>query len=63
MEALIEEIMPRFMVLDTLTALIKASKGRNSYVFRSHYAEVERVRKLAEHEMLLHLPARAWRKG
>ncbi len=45
---MIEAIRPRFVVLDTLTALVKASKGSNSDVFRSQYAEVARIRQLAE---------------
>jgi len=48
-EALMTRIRPRLVVLDTLTALIKGGNGkRESDVFRSQYAEVSRVRKLAE---------------
>ena len=46
--ALIEKLQPRLMVLDTLTALIKGGGKRESDVFRSQYAEVSRIRKLAE---------------
>jgi hypothetical protein len=45
---LIETIRPRLTVLDTLTALIKGGGKRESDVFRSQYAEVSRIRKLAE---------------
>jgi len=46
--ALIEKIQPRLTVLDTLTALIKGGGKSTSDVFRSQYAEVSRIRKLAE---------------
>jgi len=46
--ALMEQLRPRLVVLDTLTALIKGGGKRESDVFRSQYAEVSRVRKLAE---------------
>src|SRR6476646_5013332 len=46
--ALMERIRPRLVVLDTLTALIKGGGKRESDVFRSQYAEVTRIRKLAE---------------
>jgi DNA-binding transcriptional ArsR family regulator len=47
--ALVEQLQPRMVVLDTLTALIKGGGGkRENDVFRSQYAEVSRVRKLAE---------------
>jgi hypothetical protein len=46
---LMEKVRPRLLVLDTLTALIKGGGGkRESDVFRSQYAEVSRIRKLAE---------------
>ena len=46
--ALMEQLQPRLVVLDTLTALIKGGSKRESDVFRSQYAEVSRLRKLAE---------------
>jgi AAA domain-containing protein/winged helix-turn-helix DNA-binding protein len=46
--ALMERVRPRLVVLDTLTALIKGGGKRESDVFRSQYAEVSRIRKLAE---------------
>ncbi|MEO8592311.1 MAG: AAA family ATPase [Candidatus Solibacter sp.] len=48
LEALIEQLRPRMVVLDTLTAVIKGGGKRESDVFRSQYAEVSRVRKIAE---------------
>ncbi len=46
--ALMEIVRPRLVVLDTLTALIKGGGKRESDVSRSQYAEVSRIRKLAE---------------
>jgi DNA-binding transcriptional ArsR family regulator len=47
--ALVEQLRPRMVVLDTLTALIKGGGGkRENDVFRSQYAEVSVVRKIAE---------------
>ena len=46
--ALVEQLKPRLVVLDTLTALIKGGGKRESDVFRSQYAEVSVVRKIAE---------------
>jgi RecA-family ATPase len=48
LRALVEQLRPRMVVLDTLTALIKGGGKRESDVFRSQYAEVSVVRKLAE---------------
>ena len=46
--ALIQKLRPRLVVLDTFTALVKAGSKSGSDVFRSQYAEVSRLRKLAE---------------
>jgi len=46
--ALITILRPRLVVVDTLTAIIKGGGKRESDVFRSQYAEVSRLRKLAE---------------
>ncbi len=48
LEALVRQIQPRLIVLDTLTALLKGGSKRDSDVFRSQYAEVRRIGKLAE---------------
>ena len=48
LSVLIEQVRPRLVVLDTLTAIVKGGSKRESDVFRSQYAEVSRVRKLAE---------------
>jgi RecA-family ATPase len=48
LSALVQQLRPRMVVLDTLTALIKGGGKRESDVFRSQYAEVSRVRKIAE---------------
>lgn len=48
-ENLIERMKPRAVFLDTLTALIKGGGGkRETDVFRSQYAEVSALRKIAE---------------
>lgn len=46
--ALMDKMRPRFVVLDTLTALIKGGGKRENDVFRSQYSEVSTIRKLAE---------------
>jgi AAA domain/Winged helix-turn-helix DNA-binding len=46
--ALIQKVRPRLVVLDTFTALVKTGAKNGSDVFRSQYAEVSRLRKLAE---------------
>ena len=43
-----EQVQPRLLVLDTSTALIKRREQAGEHVFRSQYAEVSVVRKLAE---------------
>jgi hypothetical protein len=45
---LIQKLRPRLVVLDTFTALVKTGCKSGSDVFRSQYAEVSRLRKLAE---------------
>jgi AAA domain/Winged helix-turn-helix DNA-binding len=46
--ALIQKLRPGLVVLDTFTALVKTGSKGGSDVFRSQYAEVSRIRKLAE---------------
>jgi len=48
LELVISNVKPRLIVLDTLTALLKGGGRRENDVFRSQYAEVSRVRKIAE---------------
>ena len=48
LRALMEQLRPRLVVLDTFTALVKAGGKAGSDVFRSQYGEVSAVRKLAE---------------
>jgi DNA-binding MarR family transcriptional regulator len=48
LEGAIGKIRPRLIVLDTLTALLKGGGKRENDVFRSQYAEVSRIRKIAE---------------
>jgi DNA-binding transcriptional ArsR family regulator len=48
LDAIIGTMRPRLVVLDTLTALLKAAGKRENDVFRSQYAEVSRIRKIAE---------------
>lgn len=48
LQAYIEQIRPRVVILDTLTALIKGGGKRETDVFRSQYNEVSCLRKIAE---------------
>jgi DNA-binding transcriptional ArsR family regulator len=48
LDAAIVRLKPRLVVLDTLTALLKGGGKRENDVFRSQYAEVSRVKKLAD---------------
>jgi DNA-binding transcriptional ArsR family regulator len=48
LEGLIQKMRPRLVILDTFTALVKIGPKGGSDVFRSQYAEVSRLRKLAE---------------
>jgi biotin operon repressor len=61
--AIIQKLQPRLVVLDTFTALVKTgSKGGND-VFRSQYAEVSRLRKLAEEYRTAIIVVHHMRKG
>lgn len=61
--ALIQNLQPRLVILDTFTALVKTgSKGGND-VFRSQYAEVSRLRKLAEEFRTAIIVVHHMRKG
>jgi DNA-binding transcriptional ArsR family regulator len=60
---LLGKLRPRLVLLDTLTALIKGGGKRESDVFRSQYAEVSRIRKLAEDFKTAIVVAHHVRKG
>ena len=45
---LVRQCEPRLVVIDTLTALVKAGGSKNSDVFRSQYSEVTCLRQMAE---------------
>ncbi len=59
---LLAEHKPRFVVLDTLTALVKASK-RGSDVFRSQYEEINSLRQLCADAEICCLLVHHTRKG
>jgi len=60
---LIQKLRPRLVVLDTFTALVKTGSKGGSDVFRSQYAEVSRLRKLAEEFQAAILVVHHMRKG
>jgi len=60
---LIEQAKPRVIFLDTLTALIKGGGKRESDVFRSQYAEVSTIRKIAEETKTAIIVVHHVRKG
>jgi DNA-binding transcriptional ArsR family regulator len=61
--ALIQKLRPRLVVLDTFTALVKTGSKGGSDVFRSQYAEVSRLRKLAEEFRTAIIVVHHMRKG
>jgi RecA-family ATPase len=61
--ALIVKLRPRLVVLDTFTALVKTGSKSGSDVFRSQYAEVSRLRKLAEELRTAIIGVHHMRKG
>ena len=61
--ALIVKLRPRLVVLDTFTALVKTGSKSGSDVFRSQYAEVSRLRKLAEELRTAIIVVHHMRKG
>lgn len=61
--ALIQKLRPRLVVLDTFTALVKTGSKSGSDVFRSQYAEVSRLRKLAEEFQTAIIVVHHMRKG
>ena len=61
--SVIEKVRPRLLVIDTLTAVIKARRSGNSEVLRSQYQEVTRIRQIAEKHGLSVLLIHHTRKG
>jgi hypothetical protein len=61
--ALIERERPRLLVIDTLTAVVKARRSGNNDVFRSQYNEVTRIRQIAEQHGISVLLIHHTRKG
>jgi DNA-binding transcriptional ArsR family regulator len=60
---LIRKLRPRLVVLDTFTALVKTGSKSGSDVFRNQYAEVSRLRKLAEEFQTAIIVVHHMRKG
>jgi hypothetical protein len=60
---LIQKLRPRLVVLDTFTALVKTGSKGGIDVFRSQYAEVSRIRKLAEEFRTAIIVVHHMRKG
>jgi DNA-binding transcriptional ArsR family regulator len=56
-------LRPRLVVLDTFTAVVKVNSKNGSDVFRSQYAEVSCLRKLAEEHRTAILVVHHMRKG
>jgi DNA-binding transcriptional ArsR family regulator len=61
--ALTTKLGPRLVVVDTLTAIIKGGGKRESDVFRSQYAEVSQLRRLAEELKIAIIVVHHVRKG
>jgi DNA-binding transcriptional ArsR family regulator len=63
LSALIQKLRPRLIVLDTFTALVKIGTKSGSDVFRTQYAEVSCLRKLAEEFRTAIIVVHHMRKG
>ncbi len=63
LRSLIDETEARLVILDTLTAVVKASGKSSGDVFRSQYAEVDVLRKIAEEKRIAMLVLHHTRKG
>src|ERR1019366_1191492 len=61
--ALIRKLEPKLVVIDTFTALVKSGSKGESDVFRSQYAEVSKIRKIAEEFQTAVLLVHHTRKG
>jgi hypothetical protein len=60
---LIQALVPRLVILDTFTALVKTGSKGGTDIFRSQYAEVSRLRKLAEEFRTAMIVVHHMRKG
>jgi AAA domain/Bacterial regulatory protein, arsR family len=60
---LIQKLRPHAVILDTFTALVKTGTKSNSDVFRSQYAEVSELRKIAEDFQIAVIVVHHVRKG
>ena len=63
LRVLIQKLHPRVVVLDTFTALVKTGTKSGSDVFRSQYAEVSELRKIAEEFQIAVVVVHHVRKG
>ena len=63
LRALIQKLHPRVLILDTFTALVKTGSKSGSDVFRSQYAEVSVLRKIAEDFKIAVIVVHHVRKG
>jgi DNA-binding transcriptional ArsR family regulator len=61
--ALIQKLRPRLVILDTFTAIVKTGSKSGSDVFRAQYAEVSRIRRLAEELRTAIIVVHHMRKG
>ncbi len=62
-ETLIQQLKPRLLILDTFTAAVKIGPKSGMDVFRHQYAEVSRLRKIAEDSGIAVLVVHHVRKG
>ncbi len=63
LRVLIQKLHPQVLILDTFTALVKVGCKSNSDVFRSQYAEVSVLRKIAEDFQIAVIVVHHVRKG
>ena len=63
LRGLVQKLHPRVLILDTFTALVKTGSKSGSDVFRSQYAEVSVLRKIAEDFQIAVIVVHHVRKG
>jgi len=63
LSAMIGSLKPRLVILDTFTAIVKTGSKSGSDVFRSQYAEVSTLRKIAEDQRTAIIVVHHVRKG